>query len=508
MRTKAYLFGVIIDCTEPFKSKEKLKYASKIKIIDPSFNCLEESFNPEIKFNRFATIYIYSNDENNTPKPKKVGDIIRLRRFNFVVSEKGELIGHQQKYSNWLIYDADDTSNTVISCQSISKNVGRVLTQSEAGLIQSVRNWSFNFFGSNSMYQIAWWTGLKEPMIPHLAVKNKEKVSEVDLMLKTEEVDEQLKRIKFRDHKQNIYFLILNSAAVLNPGDVIKLKCVDVFFTKDGRYLRLTPSTSCLSLLPCSFDYKLFNKVNPEEDLSMLKISHPFKFFEDEENYYNTKKKVLTKFPFLKNYDFEHLLINEKYLSLEEKSSNMVCSQLSLIHKRYTNKAPIPLSFLRNMLIDPINNELSQFVFQRFVIRAYLKEIQNKTPSSFIKKHCTKCLQNRDFNTKEFECCQKLMELYFHLVFMVSDKDEETGLDIEVPVYVVVSKTDHLFDLWELIPQPGNYKGFLEWDTVDVFNHKMEQLIGNKGEIELLVEVRQTIDQKPFLKLVDTLLLP
>jgi hypothetical protein len=358
------------------------------------------------------------------------------------------------------------------------------------------------------MYQIAWWSGLKEPLIPHMVVKNKEKVSEVDLMLRTEEVDQQLKRIKFRDHKQNIYFLILNSAAVLNPGDVIKLKCVDVFFTKDGRYLRLTPATSCLSLLACSFDYKLFSKVNPEEEMSSLKITHPFKFFEDEENLFNTKKKVLTKFPFLKDYDFEPVLINQKYLTLEEKPTNIVCPQLSLIHKRYTDKAPIELSFLRNMLVDPVSNELSQFVFQRFVIKVELKDIENKRPSSFIKKHCKKCLQNRDFNTKEFECCQELMELYFHLVFIVSERDEDTGLEVQVPIYAVVSKSDHLFDLWELIPNPGDYKGFLEWETVHVFNQKVEQLIAAQGEMELLVEVRQTIDHKPFLKLVDTLLLP
>jgi hypothetical protein len=474
-------------------------------VLDASFNFQEEIANPEIKFNRYASIYIYSEDnEQNIPKAKKVGDIIRLRRFNFVVSENGELIGHQQKYSNWLIYDGEDVTNSVVSCQNISKNVGRVFTKTEEAAIKGLREWTDEFFQNNSVHQIAWWNGLKEPMIPELAIKNKEKASEVDLVLQTTKIEEKIKRVTFIDYKKNVYYLILYTAPVLKIGDVIKLKCVDVFFTKDGRYVRLTPTTSCLSIFSNSFDAQVFNKDFPQEKLSGLQLISPFRIEEDDDNYYNTRKKVLSKFPFLKNYNFDDCLINERYLSLEDKTSDMVSASLSLIHFNYINRIPMDLSYLKDLLYGQSRKDVSSYVHQRFVVKASLESIVNNKAPDMIKKHCNKCSNSIPLNTNQFECCGVLMDLYFHMIFLMNDSFGET----EVPVYVIIGKNEHLFDLWELIPRPDDYKGFLEWETIELFNRKMESLVESPLPLEMVVELKLTVDGTPFFKLVDTILLP
>lgn len=63
-------------------------------MIDPSFNFGTTIINQEIRFQNFVYIYVYAQEQSHLPKIQYLGDIIRLRRFNFVVNDKGELVGH------------------------------------------------------------------------------------------------------------------------------------------------------------------------------------------------------------------------------------------------------------------------------------------------------------------------------------------------------------------------------------------------------------------------------
>jgi len=90
--------------SEPYKSEDSTNYTTKLKVIDPSFNYKTVIKNDKIKFHKFVHINIYSETPDKAPVIRFVGDIIRLRRFKFKVTEKGELMGNMQKYSNWLIY--------------------------------------------------------------------------------------------------------------------------------------------------------------------------------------------------------------------------------------------------------------------------------------------------------------------------------------------------------------------------------------------------------------------
>lgn len=417
-------------------------------------------------------------------------------------------MGHHQQYSNWLVYDSQGTSTQPVSYQNIEKNIDRKLTKAEESQLKSMRKWVQKFLGKNSIHQIAWWNPLREPMVLDLAIKNKEKATEIDLVLRTVNVNRDEKKVTFNDQRKNVYFLILHAVPVLKVGDVIKLKCVDVYFTKDGRYVRLTSTTTCLSMPGYALDNKCFAEDFPKSDLPDMNIINPFKYEEDEDNYYNTRKKLIEKFQFLEHYNFEDHLINEKYFSLDQKvSDKIISSKTTMISKLYDNRIPVDLEFIANLLSNPENNDTSQYLFQRFVLRCNLNDIVNKQAPSFIKKHCLKCSKTAPINEGAFECCDQLMDLFFHLVFILEDMSKENKV-LEVPCYAVVGKDSHFFDLWELIPRPDDYEGFLNWSTINEFNQKLEALIAREEKFEIVVELKETVDHRLFLNLVDTVLMP
>ena len=77
-----------------------------------------------------------------------MGDIIRLRRFKFKVTESGELLGSMTKFSNWLIYDgAPNSKENVSTCfKPLDKNHGRALSAAETGRLLDLRKWNDAYF--------------------------------------------------------------------------------------------------------------------------------------------------------------------------------------------------------------------------------------------------------------------------------------------------------------------------------------------------------------------------
>jgi hypothetical protein len=78
--------------------------------------------------------------------------VIRLRRFKFRITDKGELMGNMQKYSNWLIYSGFKNKNLVSTCfKQYKKNKKRQLNSYEHGRLSDLRNWNDSFFFQNSL---------------------------------------------------------------------------------------------------------------------------------------------------------------------------------------------------------------------------------------------------------------------------------------------------------------------------------------------------------------------
>ena len=94
---------MIIDISEPFRHSDGEDYITKFKIIDPTLNFKAYILNKEIKFHKFVTVMIYSKTLSKSPKVKNVGEILRLRRFEFCLTAKGELIAYQNSFANWML---------------------------------------------------------------------------------------------------------------------------------------------------------------------------------------------------------------------------------------------------------------------------------------------------------------------------------------------------------------------------------------------------------------------
>ncbi len=175
----AHVFAVVLDVSNPYK-KDNGQFVTRLKVIDPSFNYRTIEKVEKLKFHKFVSVFIYHEIPEDTPKIEKIGDIIRLRRFKFKISEKGALIAHSQTFSNWLVYPGYTKSKKtkpqrIISCKTMEKNQKRILNNFEEGRLRDLRDWEKNFLRSNSVIYINWWN-------PHL--EHTKKQEGVDLLLK------------------------------------------------------------------------------------------------------------------------------------------------------------------------------------------------------------------------------------------------------------------------------------------------------------------------------------
>ena len=182
-------FGVIIDSSEPTRDEKKGGYITKLKIIDDTFNYKQIIRNDELKFHKFIHIHIRTKDLANAPRIRNIGEIIRLRRFCFSLSQKGELMAWDSAISNWLIYSHGLKENyTSHSYHYIAKNFERENTKYEENRILELRKWINEFFLQNSLKNISWWSALREPVSDAKAAEEKCVEKDVDLILKTENV--------------------------------------------------------------------------------------------------------------------------------------------------------------------------------------------------------------------------------------------------------------------------------------------------------------------------------
>ena len=87
------IWAVIIDISEPTKSSNSSNFVTYLKIIDPSLNYrVKNNTCKDLRFHKYVTVYIYTETPEVAPKINYVGEIIRLRRFKFKVTDNGVVI--------------------------------------------------------------------------------------------------------------------------------------------------------------------------------------------------------------------------------------------------------------------------------------------------------------------------------------------------------------------------------------------------------------------------------
>jgi hypothetical protein len=476
-------YGVVIDVTEPIKYEDKHNYITKLKIIDPTFNYKAEIKNKDIKFHKFVHVSIFTNNVNSAPKIKHVGDIIRLRRFNFKLSERGELVAIENKFANWLVYDGNIDANEVSSSfKKFDKNVNRKLNEFESSRLRDLRKWNDSFFYQNSIKYITWWTELNNPDESEWKGKSYEE-SQVDLLLKTTKINAHRKSVEFTDLQGNTYRLELQAKPALKPNQVIKLRCVNLAVTKKLRKISLTKNTSCLIVPQYFYDYRCFrSKTGGKRE--------KLKSFKGE--------NLATKYKFLGDYDYQ--------APGKGRKKNKGPRQISVIKKLTSKVETTSVATLLKYLKKP-----SKYQGKKFVIDGYIVGFLETNPRSIIKYLDLSTKKTYDFSDGQPKNTRKSnLRVIYHLITFVKDKSVEYQEDY-LNLYILTTDAEQkLFDLWGLLPASNSHR---EWknvslDTLTNFSAKLVSLKDPENRFKAVVELMTTKNGKAFYKLCDTVFLP
>ena len=517
---KMMTFGVIVDSSEPTRDPNKGGYLTKLKIIDDTFNYKQVINNDSQKFHKFIHVHIRTKDYQNAPRVKNIGAIIRLRRFCFNLTSKGELMAFDSTISNWLIFSHELNSGYESpSFHYISKNFNRENTPFETERIASLRCWIDDYFNKNSLRNVVWWSPLREPISDKRAALDKVVENEVDLILKVQNVLKAKNALEFEDKMRNNYALFLQDTPLLNVDDVIKLRCVNVIFTPDGRILQLTKNSSCLVIPESFYDTKLLtdkceslggNEVHNNNASDPLKS--PTKSCEKDkattmasESQLNTqyqRDKILIDNAFLIDFEFDH--------KLKMTSENQIVSrayETTIIKKKYLNKIPTPLKQMSKIMEDLETN-----VNQRYLISGYILGFNNVDPEKIFKKYCADCKKVLPLDSDLNSCCDEPQTIINHLIIHFKDKSIE-NVEKNFNLYLLTNDGEqNTFDLWGVMPRSKIAKTFKktlnEDGNSEKFKEKLELMTSSNSKASFVVELMQSNSGKPYLKVFDTVFLP
>ena len=432
------------------------------------------------KFHKFIHINIYTETPEEAPKVTFIGDIIRLRRFKFKFTSKGEIMGNDAKYTNWLIYSGKKSDSEVsTSFKKYDKNINRQLNKYEQGRLSDLRNWNDTFFFKHSMKYITWWNDLKET---HDAKqKGKHTYEQVDLIIKCKSVDPKKHTIEFVD-KDNVNFILsIKDTPSLKVGQIIKLRCVIVIVEitpskSTTRLIKLSNLSSCLLLPAVSYDYRQFDKAVQEAKKSPAK---------------SVKNDSL---PFISEYSLPE---NKNKGSKKAKGE---VSYVTAIKKTYTKNKPEKI----DILIKNLDNSSANHGV-KFVIDGFIAGFATTDPSKVIKKIGVD--DKKLYDIKDDSVKDKRSKIIYHFIMQVKD-DSVLNSDKFLNVYVLTGEYEsRLFDTWKLLPLSDDISGWksVKPNTYKEFENRLNSLKNPENKVKLVVELMITKSSKPFYRLVDTI---
>lgn len=455
-----YVFAVIVDATEPTKYGKDSNYVTRLKVIDLSLNHKATIKGTDLKFFKFCTVNIYSETPDSAPKVEFIGDIIRLRRFKFSITDaKGELHAVEKtKFSNWIIYSGlrEDKDFKPLCYKSIfQKNVNRQTTEYEKGRIMDLREWSHEYFSKYSLRYIIWWNDFtpasdKKNIDKHHAATQKD----VDLILKVTEANAKENTMKFIDSDDNVFQLALDSHPKQSKNQIVKLRCVDVHTEvakgKEVRNIKLTPHSSCLFLR----DY-----------------------FRDSNAFELDKKK----FP-LKNY---------YVLEYPAKQKGYATS----IKKAYEKWKPTQISRLNNILAKDSESHIND----KFVVEGKIEGYASTEPKEIIKKQFKKTLPVVSLNEKGASKYQ----IIYHIIPTLID-DSKDSLDFHI---ITSEENYYIFDAWKILPQTKDNAGWneIKQGKLKEFSEKLDEIADKGLKVKFVLQLLMTESNRPFFKVIDTM---
>jgi hypothetical protein len=445
-----------------------------------------------------VTVHLYSDTVETAPKAKNVGDLIRLRRFHFCLSDRGELIAFETNFANWIIYKGnkgDVMKGTNYKAQWEEKNSTRVLTKYEASRIVQVREWAHEFFSQHKIKFITWWSPLIEPQNEKEAVKDRVVSTDVDIILKATDVNSKENTIYFVDHGNKRYLLTLKAAPVLQQGKVIKLRCINVIYSEDIRVIQLTQKSSCLIVPDFFFDSVEFRRKGASPKQSVAKTPERFSKTPDKSVKSKTperKSAAVSKSPtpvrqakadFTSDYDIQAGKKGQESITAIKKS----CLKMKVTSVRD--------------LLD-ILEEPQKYQNRRFAVKGYVLGFSEDKVNRLVKKMVGDKVMLFDQKAKG-----AVSKFIYHFTINLKDSSVE-DTEETLNAYVLTNEGDqHLFDNWGILPSATDVEAWenLSKAKVSSFEKKFASLKHGHHEGKFVLELMITASGKPFFKLYDTI---
>ena len=148
------MFAVVVDFSEPIQNDNK-EYQMKLKVIDETYNRTVPSFVASEEMSFVAHVHFFQKQpiRDNMPRVVSVGDIIRVRRFKFAVDNWGKVVGTEQTFSNWVVYDLQTLQH--ISAKPLKEKAKqRELSVWEDERLRSLQKWALQFLSQNPIKNI------------------------------------------------------------------------------------------------------------------------------------------------------------------------------------------------------------------------------------------------------------------------------------------------------------------------------------------------------------------
>lgn len=480
------LFAVIIEISDPAKTEEGSNYLTRVKIIDPSFNYKQDLSLPQLKFHKFVHVSIYSETPETAPKIKYVGDIIRLRRFRFRYSDRGELKAYEKRYSNWLIYGGQKSDTLAATCfKGFPKNIDRELNKYEEGRISDLRFWSDHFFFANSLKYISWWNDIPNMEETLDLAKNKHTETKKDLILKCTKIEAAKRKMSFVDSKGRAFEVVLNSTPALKVNEIIELKCVDLTWEAVNkqlmRVIQLTPHSSCLYIPTFFYDYRNFEKMNMGDKTGVASV-----------------KKDTNKYTFLKDFTTEGVVKTGKTTKKGDSGNFVSAIRISEKPKEVNTVSE---------LLKIINEDASANISKKFVVVGNIIGFMSLEPAEVIKRYYPQDKTNAKLTDKVPK--DKKWRIMYHLVPLV--RDDSVKNDQHLQAYILTNENDNfMFDSWGILPafdDCANWSNVKDQKIQD-FTKKLNALKKPEHKVKLVLQLMMTKSNKFFYKVVDSIFIP
>lgn len=445
-------FGVVIDKVECQSANNENIRFSRLKIIAPSFNFSSKIDNPKLKKQIYAILFVHQDHKGNMPVIDRVGDIIRVRRFDFKINKTGELIGEHQVHSNWMTFNCTSIQQIEPLSQKAfrSKTSISLPTPYEIKEIKKLAAWVYNFFSKHTLRNITWWNSLRE--MPDQMTGLGQTFEGVDLILYASGIDDSGNTVLNDEHKNDYIF---ESPIEHIVSSYIKLVNINVLITKKFRVLKTTPKSSCLLLLNDSADVSLFNEEVSRENPRLAFRCNPFRRHKTSLEIAETPKDVLDKFPGLSRFPFEKHLLGKRGLFGAEEGLNPKCKKLTILEKPFLGRPPYNFQQLKTELTQLHSNEHS---IPR-IIKAFICP-KNELKVKIMKK-CSSCKKIFLSQRVTKKCCQS-SNVSITLVLNFKLIEDPYNCKEWISVYLVCNEPlDHPLQLWAWLPSLSNEE---QWD--------------------------------------------